>query len=150
MSDLEYHQATPHYAEWNDFCATDPFSAEPVVNIYQCDHEALSVPLLRPAFCLNAELCIQLEFLDEFHIVIRNNQNGSRAEPLCLQYDFGESVDTPNSFYFHEQYTGAEKGKVGFDAHAIAPHFVAWEEFAAKNPFSKPPVVSFFRTMEKS
>jgi quinol monooxygenase YgiN len=147
QKDLDYHQASPHFVKWEEFCATDPFTAETVVNVYQCDHDPTPVTM-RSAYCLNVELCIQPELRDEFLKVILNNQKGSRAEPFCLQYDFGESVDTPNSFYFHEQYTGADKGKEGFDAHAIAPHFQIWEKFAATDPFSKPPVVSFYRTMD--
>jgi quinol monooxygenase YgiN len=146
IGDVDFHKATPHFKEWNDFCATDPFVIPPVVHIFQCSHEAVKVPM-RPAFCLNVELCVQPELREEFLAVILNNQKGSQGdEPLCLQYDFGESLDTPNHFYFHEQYTGADAGKEGFDAHKAAPHFAAWEVFAATNPFTKEPVVSFFRT----
>jgi quinol monooxygenase YgiN len=59
---------------------------------------------------------------------------------MCLEYDYGESLKSPNSFYFHEQYTGKEE----FDAHAISSHFLKWEEFASKNPFMKPPFVKFY------
>lgn len=144
--DFEFHKTTPHFKEWNDFCATDPFVTPPVVKLFQCTHEAVKVPP-RPAFCLNVELCIQPERREEFLTVILNNQKGSRGdEPLCLQYDFGESLEKPNHFYFHEQYTGAQDGKEGFEAHQAAPHFAAWEDFAATNPFTKDPVVAFFRT----
>jgi (4S)-4-hydroxy-5-phosphonooxypentane-2,3-dione isomerase len=146
IGDFEFHKTTPHFKEWNDFCATDPFVTPPVVELFQCTHEAVKVPP-RPAFCLNVELCIQPERREEFLTVILNNQNGSRGdEPLCLQYDFGESLEKPNHFYFHEQYTGAQDGKEGFEAHQAAPHFAAWEDFAATNPFTKDPVVAFFRT----
>jgi autoinducer 2-degrading protein len=146
LDDFRYHEATPHYAKWKAFCATGPFTEDPIVDIYKCKHDAVKVPV-RAAFSLNVELCIKPEVMEEFLKVINNNQSGSRAEPLCLQYDYGESIDTPNSFYFHEQYTGEEEGKKGFDAHAIAPHFVKWEEFAATDPFTKPPVVSFYRNI---
>jgi quinol monooxygenase YgiN len=59
----------------------------------------------------------------EFLKVILNNQQGSRKEPLCLQYDFGENLQTPNVFHFHEQYTGKDDGKEGFNAHAAALTF---------------------------
>jgi autoinducer 2-degrading protein len=146
MEDFRYHEATPHFAKWKAFCATGPFTEDPVVDIYNCAHDPVKVPV-RAAFSLNVELCIKAEVREEFLKVINNNQSGSRAEPLCLQYDYGESTTTPNSFYFHEQYTGEEEGKKGFDAHAIAPHFVKWEEFAATDPFTKPPVVSFFKNI---
>jgi quinol monooxygenase YgiN len=146
MDDFEYHQATPHFSKWKAFCATGPFTEDPIVDVYQCQHDPVKVPV-RAAFSLNVELCIKPEVMEEFLKVINNNQSGSRAEPLCLQYDYGESTTTPNSYYFHEEYTGDDEGKKGFDAHAIAPHFVKWEEFAATDPFTKPPVVSFFKNI---
>lgn len=146
QADLDYHFSTPHFKEWNDFCETKPFISDPIVNIYQCHHEPVKVPP-RPAFCLNVELCIKEQMREEFLAVIDNNQRGSRAEPLCLQYDYGESTTEPNSFYFHEQYTGKMDGKEGFDAHSAAPHFAKWEAFAGKNPFTKDPVVSFFKNI---
>jgi len=145
-SDIDVHKGTPHYQEWNDFCATDPFVRPPVVELFQCNHEGIKVPM-RPAFCLNVELCIKPEVRDKFLEVILNNQKGSTDdEPLCLQYDWGESLDTPNHFYFHEQYTGAENGREGFHSHQSAPHFKAWEKFVTEtSPFTKDPVVCFFK-----
>jgi autoinducer 2-degrading protein len=146
LDDFRYHESTPHFAKWKAFCATGPFHQDPIVDIYECQHDPVQVPV-RAAFSLNVELCIKPELREEFLKVINNNQRGSRAEPLCLQYDYGESITTPNSFYFHEQYKGDNEGKQGFDAHAIAPHFVKWEEFAATDPFTKPPVVSFLKNI---
>jgi quinol monooxygenase YgiN len=154
LDDFTHHTTTPHFADWQAFCDSEPFVTPPVVNKYHLcsgpDEAAAAaaaapVPIDRVAYCLNVELCIQPEVREEFLRVIRNNQNGSRnptLEPHCLQYDFGESVERPNSFYFHEQYMGKE----GFQAHTVAPHFVAWEAFAATEPFTKPPVVSFYTT----
>lgn len=147
-SDLEYHQTTKHFKDFLKFAETDPFTEDLVITEYECQHDPVK-NTNKPAYCLNVELCIQPEVREEFLKVIDNNQKGSRQqEPLCLQYDYGESVDTPNSFYFHEEYEGADAGKEGFDAHAKAPHFAKWEEFAATNPFTKPPVVSFYRSIE--
>ena len=58
---------------------------------------------------------------------------------------YGESTDTSNTFYFHEEYTCERDEKEGVDAHAASPHFQKWEEFSAQNPFTKEPVVSFFK-----
>ena len=82
----------------------------------------------------------------------------------------GESTTERNTFYFHEQY----KGKAGFEAHTQAPHFKVslkwtrhsdcsekerrlkvvrvqvWEEFAATEPFTKPPEVQFFEVAAKA
>ena len=95
------------------------------------------------------ELNIKPEVRDEFMYVILNNQKGTeKAEPLCLQYHFGESIDTPNTFYFHEQYMGEDKGKEGFVAHSKSPHFAKWEQFVATSPFTKDPTIHFHRTLE--
>ncbi|KAI2497752.1 hypothetical protein MHU86_16747 [Fragilaria crotonensis] len=144
---------------------TDPFSEPLVVDIFQCndrsnnvgdestEETATTTPIIttkQPVFCLNVQLCIQPQVRDEFLKVILNNQKGSREdEPLCLQYDFGENVNTPNVFHFHEQYVGEDAGKEGFLAHQASPHFAVWEEFAAKGSdvFTKDPVVTLFRTI---
>lgn len=82
------------------------------------------------------------EVRDEFLGVIRQNAAGSNNEPLCLQYSWGESVNEPNTFHFHEQYVGEE----GLAAHNAADHFGIWEEFASKgNPFARPPIVQKFK-----
>jgi quinol monooxygenase YgiN len=100
-------------------------------------------------FCLNVDLFPKAEIRNEFLQVIANNKQGSdQDEPLCLQYVYGESVDKPDTFHFHEQYSGANGGKEGFDAHTQAPHFAAWEAFASTGePFTQPPVVYFFKAL---
>jgi hypothetical protein len=35
-------------------------------------------------------------------------------------------------------------GRAGFEAHAAAPHFKAWEAFASTDPFTKEPEVCFY------
>jgi quinol monooxygenase YgiN len=158
--DFDVHCATSHFQMWKDFCETQPFVSDPIVQLYQCcsdrvhhdhpppDSTGSSTP--STTYCLNVELCIRPEVRDEFLTVIENNQIGSRStkEPFCIQYDYGESISTPNHFYFHEQYIGNENGKEGFDQHTQSDHFKRWEEFvAATNPFTKEPVVSFFESI---
>lgn len=145
------HRDTPHAADWAAFCDTQPSpftdGGEPAFECYVGTHDPVKVPV-RPAFCLHVELCIKPEIRDEFLKVIENNANGSNNdEPLCLQYVYGENTDVPNTFVFHEEYKGADDGKEGFEAHQGAPHFAAWEEFAGTDPFTKPPVVNFFKTL---
>eukprot|EP00527_Entomoneis_sp_CCMP2396_P005456 CAMPEP_0198140076 /NCGR_PEP_ID=MMETSP1443-20131203/3287_1 /TAXON_ID=186043 /ORGANISM="Entomoneis sp., Strain CCMP2396" /LENGTH=216 /DNA_ID=CAMNT_0043802393 /DNA_START=62 /DNA_END=712 /DNA_ORIENTATION=+ len=146
MQDFEYHKTTSHFMEWKDFCGTDPFITNPVVHIFQCNHEPVDVPQRHPAFCLNVELCIKPNVRDEFLNAMVDNQVGARTtESKCMQFDFGESVDNPNSFYLHEQYTDKE----GFEAHTKSPHFLAWQEFiATKEPFTIPHVKSVYQTVE--
>jgi autoinducer 2-degrading protein len=145
--DYEMHQKTDHFKAFAKFSETDPWVAEPAIVFFEGTHEPVHIPY-RPAFCLNVKLCIKKEVREEFLRVIENNQKGSRKEPLCLQYDYGESSSEPNTFYFHEEYKGANDGKEGFDAHAAAPHFAVWEEFATTaDPFTSPPVVNFFKAL---
>jgi quinol monooxygenase YgiN len=158
--DFDHHCTTTHYQEWNDFCATKPFVSDPIVQFYQCCNERVTTTttttttsnVVQPSevYCLNVELCIREDVRDEFLRVIQNNQFGSRdktKEPLCLQYDFGESTTIPNHFYFHEQYIGSDKGREGFIAHTKSDHFAKWEQFAASKTFTKEPVVSFFQSI---
>ena len=146
------HRHTRHNAEWQRFRNSDPFveGGEPVVNFYYGTHEPEKVPV-RDAFCLNVQLCIDPEVRDEFMKVIEENARGSNQdEPLCLQYAWGEDINESNTFHFHEQYSGKNGGKEGFDAHAATKHFGQWEAFAAKDPFTKPPIVSFYKTLPQS
>lgn len=83
---------------------------------------------------------------EEFLKVLTNNQKGTlNTEDLCLHYTWGESVDEPNTFYFHEAYIGKE----GFEYHTRTKHFAEWEKFASSDPtpFTKAPEVVFFKTL---
>lgn len=147
---FQAHTETPHFAKWNAFCDTKPWSNDgPVVTFYHGTHETQTWPTPDYAYCLNVDLYPQPEARDAFLKVIAANKKGTDAnEPLCLQYVYGESTSVPNAFHFHEQYTGKEAGKEGFEAHTSSPHFADWEAFASTGePFSKPPVVSFFKTI---
>ena len=95
-------------------------------------------------FCLNVRLCVKAERRVAFIACIRANQRGTlSSELLALEYTWGEDVDEPNTFHFFEKY----EGRAGFDAHTATPHFAAWEEFAASEPFSRPPEVRFYEEM---
>lgn len=138
------HSKTSYYDDCMAFFATEPFAEPHQADEFALSHDAPAdkVPA-REAVCLNVELCIKEEVRDEFLEVIRNNKRGSDQEPLCMQYSWGESVHTPNTFYFHEQYIGEE----GIAAHNAAPHFKVWEDFASKDPFTKPPVVQKYKAL---
>ena len=75
---------------------------------------------------------------------LKTIKRARNQEELCYPYSYEEYIDEPNKFIFHEELHGKE----GFDAHAVAPHFVAWEEFAAACPFTEPPKVAFFQTLQ--
>lgn len=92
-------------------------------------------------YCLNVKLSVKPSRRDEFIKVIDNNAKGTRsAEPLAVEYVWGESTTEPNIFFFYEKY----KGREGFEAHTRTPHFAAWEAFVATEPFTAPPVVQFY------
>jgi len=138
------HSKTSYYDDCMAFFATEPFVEPHQADEFALAHDAPTekVPN-REAVCLNVELCIKKELRNEFLEVIRNNKSGSDKEPLCMQYTWGESVHSPNTFYFHEQYIGEE----GIVAHNAAPHFKVWEDFASKDPFTKPPVVQKYKAL---
>lgn len=153
---FDAHRDMPHAGDWAKFKNSDPFTdgGEPTLDFFfdysdngDSDKPPQKIPI-RPAFGVHVELCIKPEVREEFLKVIQNNQKGSNEEePLCLQYVFGESTSEKNKFVFHEEYNGEDGGKEGFDAHTKTKHFAKWEEFVEKDPFTKPPVVNFFRTI---
>ncbi len=144
------HRDTDHAADWAAFKNSDPFTKEgqPQFDFFYGDHEIEEVPI-RSCFGVHVELCVKPDLVEEFLDVIQNNQKGSNNdEPLCLQYVYGESTTEKNKFVFHEEYTGEDGGKEGFNAHTKTPHFEKWELFTEKDPFSKPPVVNFFKSLD--
>lgn len=156
---LDAHRDMEHAADWAAFKKQEPFTegGEPTLEFYYCeyqneiskDEDIIKVPMDRSCYGVHVELFPKPELREEFLEVIKNNQKGSmETEPLCLQYVFGESTSEDNKFVFHEEYAGKDGGLEGFLEHQKSSHFAAWEEFASKDPFTKPPVVAFFRTIE--
>ena len=107
----------------------------------------------------DAKMSVRPERREEFIAVIRNNGRETIGkEPGALAYVrsppharahrkpracrpprreqvWGENADTPNLFHFHAAYRGDE----GFAEHAATPHYRAWTEFVATEPFSTEP-----------
>eukprot|EP00591_Stephanopyxis_turris_P005664 CAMPEP_0195507224 /NCGR_PEP_ID=MMETSP0794_2-20130614/718_1 /TAXON_ID=515487 /ORGANISM="Stephanopyxis turris, Strain CCMP 815" /LENGTH=243 /DNA_ID=CAMNT_0040633835 /DNA_START=73 /DNA_END=804 /DNA_ORIENTATION=- len=143
--DFDAHCATDYFGVWQTFCESAPFAegGEPALSIFLAEHDGVKVPV-RDAFCVDVDLFTKPEVRDDFLNVIRDNKKGSdEDEPGCFQYAYGESIETANTFHFHEEYDGKE----GFEAHKKMPHFAAWEKFAATDPFTKPPVVNLYKTI---
>ena len=106
-------------------------------------HQLRRVAALRATYCLNVNLFVKPERREEFLKCIEANAHGTMStEPAAIEYRWGESVDEPNTFHFHEKY----KDKDGFLAHTKTPHFADWEAFASSDPFTKPPEVTFFES----
>mmetsp|Transcript_8234 Transcript_8234/g.11764 ORF Transcript_8234/g.11764 Transcript_8234/m.11764 type:complete len:274 (-) Transcript_8234:127-948(-) len=149
VNGFSYHKDTNHAAEWTKFKNSEAFDDYGPVEFFHIAEEVNQVPVQSGLYCVHVELCIKPAIREEFLEVIRNNAKGSNMEEeLCLQYVYGEKEGEDNTFIFHEEYRGDEGGKEGFDAHTKSPHFADWEHFAATDPFTKEPVVSFFRTIE--
>jgi len=143
------HRDTEHSAKWREFTQTAPFLEGPTTNFYDGTHTGVArPPPIEQAYCLHVQLSVDPSHREEFLRVIEENARGSNQdEPLCLQYVWGEDCEQRNLFHFHEQYTGDNGGEEGFRAHQASPHFQGWLQFESKNPFTKPPLVDFYRTL---
>ncbi|KAL7549035.1 hypothetical protein ACHAWF_012297 [Thalassiosira exigua] len=159
---FEDHCASPHFATYDKFVQEEePFVGPPEMCFYHPleEDERISEEkraMHQNSFGLNVNLYPKAEVREEFLSVISNNKKGTDdTEDLALQYTYGESATVegmtegvPNTFHFHEQYTGKNHGKEGFDAHANTYHFAMWEEFVGTDPFEKDPEVYFFHILE--
>lgn len=147
---FDFHKHSPHNAKWQKFKQSNPFSAPPTTDFFEGKHSPIKLPPpIDTVYCLNVQLSVNPEYRNSFLQVIENNSRGSNQdESLCLQYVWGEDIEAMNIFHFHEEFTGKEGGKEGFDEHVVSPHFLEWEKFAAEqNAFSEPPMVNVYRTL---
>jgi quinol monooxygenase YgiN len=144
-SDLEYHNTTPHFKNFMEYISANDVCADEniLIHEYHCQHSPVKHHKPREAYCLNVESCIKPEFRQEFLQLIKSHQEKSRHEPKCLLFDWGESPETPNSFYMHEEYDGMD----GYKAHEASAHFETFMVFNQQEPYSKPQVVSFYKTI---
>ncbi len=87
-----------------------------------------------PPFALNAKLSVLPEKRQAWLQQIKDNQKCTREnEPGNLQFSVSEDVDTPNTFYLHEQFVD----EAAFDAHCQSPHFALYDEFCkTEKPFA--------------
>lgn len=142
---FEAHTQTPHFAEWEEFASTDPFTSPPVVSFYEEDSPGRVGPagaLAAEQFCLHVAMHVKPERRDEFLDALRADQMGALdTESACAAYLFGEDQNEPNTFHMFEAYTG---GRAGFAAHSKTPHYTAWADFKATEPFAKPATVSYY------
>lgn len=148
LEGFDSHRNTPNFADWKVFKQSNPFTegGEPVMDFYYGNHNLEKVAV-RSAYCVHAVLCVKPELRDEFLDVARNGQKGStELEPLCLQFVYGESTTEANKFILHQEYGGKEGGKEGFDAHTKSPPFKKFKEFVGKDPFTKQPVMTYYKS----
>jgi quinol monooxygenase YgiN len=146
LSDVQYHQQTLHYKTFSEFCKLHNVP-DPVVDVYHCQQQE-PVPVDATtdgrkgsaAYCLNVESCIKPEFREEFLSLMMRHQASSKAENRCMQFEWGQSTETPNTFYMHEEYQDQE----GYQEHEATPHFASFLVFNQKNPYSQPQVVNHY------
>jgi quinol monooxygenase YgiN len=166
MAAFQDHLDSDHCKKYNEFVKTEePYLEKPDMNMCfyhpaEEDDDALVTKrgVHKESFGLNVNLYPKASVRGEFLKVISDNKKGTDTiEELALQYTYGESISvdgiskgssSANKFHFHEQYTGKDHGKEGFDVHASMPHFAAWEEFVKTDPFEKDPEVFFFKIIE--
>lgn len=154
--------------EWTSFEATDPFLPDsllqshvwivaPLVGVPPkikisnpkpqiLDGDGVPQQQIMQLFHLNAKLCIQPEHRDDLVRILEHARSSSVQEPLCVEYQYGESMTIPNTFHVHQSYSGEEGGKEGFEWHAKTQHYQAWEVFAAEEPFAEDSSGYPFRT----
>ena len=142
---FEAHTQAPHFADWEAFASTDPFTSPPVVSFYEEDSPGRAGPagaLAAEQFCLHVAMRVKPERRDEFLAALRADQAGALdTESACAAYLFGEDQNEPNTFHMFEAYTG---GRAGFAEHSKTPHYTAWADFKATEPFAKPATVSYY------
>ena len=112
---FEAHRKTPHFAAWEAFAATEPFSAPPEVKFFVEDsatsvcagaaavHAVLAEGDFTKLFCLDVQMSVKHEHRDNFLEALRADQQGAlTSEPLAVSYLFGEDTETPNRFHMFE------------------------------------------------
>ncbi|EOD41893.1 hypothetical protein EMIHUDRAFT_194475 [Emiliania huxleyi CCMP1516] len=125
---FEAHTQTPHFAAWEAFAASDPFSAPPEVKFFVEDSAstvcsgAAAVRAVLAAgdwtklFCLDVEMAVKPEAREGFLEALRADQSGAlSSEPLA-----------------------------GFAQHAKTPHYAKWAEFKGTEPFAAPAKVGYY------
>jgi S-methylmethionine-dependent homocysteine/selenocysteine methylase/quinol monooxygenase YgiN len=90
-----------------------------------------SIPPGTTTFCLNANLHIHPSHKEELLSLLEHARSQSIQEPLCVEYNYGESLTNPNTFHVHQQYRGHDGGKEGFDQHAETVHYQQWKQFSS-------------------
>jgi len=147
------HEGLPHFRDFLER-VRPMLEAPPVSNkllLHKDDNNgdstassAIQKPSPPTTYCLNVESVIKPHLRDDFVQLLTNHAIHSRSEPACLQFDWGESLDAPNSFYMHEEYTDL----AGFQAHTVSPHFARFVKFnKEQEPYEIPQVVDFYETI---
>jgi len=80
---------------------------------------------------------VKPERREDFLASIRANERDTLSlEPLARAYQWGEDLNVPNRFHFHEAYAG---GYAGFQEHLDSEHIAQWDALVQTDPFSDTP-----------
>jgi len=148
---FEAHTKALHFAAWEKFASSDPFSAPPVVKFWTAplalaaaatgDETRSSHPRAAAVSCLNARLVVKPERRADFLKAIGDDAAATlRDEPLAISFLVGEDESTPNLFHLHEQYWM----QAGIEAHRKTPHFAEWTKFLETEPLEEELWVRFY------
>lgn len=148
---FEAHTKTPHFADWEVFAQSDPFTSDPIVSFYVEHNPGRNGPALasvdpskKTMFCLHVALHVKPDVRAEFLEAMKGDQAGALdTEAACANYLFGEDENAPNTFHMFERYVD----RAGFEAHAQSAHYKKWSEFKLTEPFSAPAKVSYYNTV---
>ena len=103
------HTESPHFAAWEEFASSEPFTAPPKVSFYKEDSAGTpglgKVEPGESTFGLIVRLCIKPDRRESFLAAMRADQDGAlTAEPFCVSYIFGEDENEPDIFHMFELY----------------------------------------------
>ena len=131
------------FATTKGFSANSRTSMSMNMNSAEQQQQQQQQRLQKQPYAVNLKVSIKPERRNDFISLIKENQQKTLTlEPAALQYVVGEDVDSPNTFYLHEEFIGAE----GFDAHRAMPHAADWVAFKNSDPFIEggEPILDFF------
>lgn len=138
----EGHQLSNHYSKLMEFAKMDRLESLRS-SPFSCNSAGIKPhDLDKPTVRLNVTSFVKASFRKEFLEIMEKHAATSREEPGCLQFDWGESTETENTFFMAEAYASQDD----FDFHASTPHFKRFGDFNAKGPYTKPQIVDFYDT----
>ena len=140
---FEAHRQSAHFAEWEVFASSNPFTGPPEVFFFEAtDGRSSASPLGGDLFCVNVRCHVKPERRADFLTEISADQRGTlTSEPLAKAMLVGEDTSNTNVFHFHEEFYC---GREGFKAHTASPHFQPWQCFVDSQPFVEGLDVRFY------
>jgi len=138
----DMHKEASHLKDWNAFKDSDPFTQPPERNYFLVSDLPKDDKLAwEKRYVVNSKYSVKAEERELFLMCIGCAQRDAGTEFKELEWLFGEDLEHPNTFIFHEQYVGKE----GYEEHLKEKHYGVWQRFVGETGrFSEPPQVSTF------